>query len=158
MKLYLHKAEQLEPEAIEVSPTASVAEAVAGAGGGAGVVYVLREDHDEPVDTGVSIEAAAIGDREHVFAGPGLRLNLGVTYNGVTKSRDFSASTRIQRVFDWAVSKQEFDLGREDATEHALALCGSGDPLQPDVHIGSLPQDSPDHVCLDLVPKHRFEG
>ena len=44
MKLYLHKAAQLEPEAIEVSPNTSVAEVVAGAGGGA--LYVLREDQD----------------------------------------------------------------------------------------------------------------
>ena len=81
-----------------------------------------------------------------------------MTFNGVTKSREFSASTRVKRVFDWAVTKKEFDLGPEDATEHALALPGADDPLQPDVHIGSLPEDTPDHVSLDLVPKHRFEG
>lgn len=156
MRLYLHKAGQLEPEAIEVMPSTSVSEAIAVASGGN--VVVLREDDDQPIDIEISIEVAAIGDLGHVFVGPGARVEVGVSFNGVTKSREFSTSTRIRRVFEWAVSKDEFDLGREDASEHALAVCGSDDPLPPDVHIGSVAHDRPGHVCLDLVPKHRFEG
>jgi hypothetical protein len=158
MKLYLHKAEQLEPEVIEVETSVSVAEALDTGSETEQVVFVLREDNDEPIDVAVSVEVAAIGERGHVFVGPGRRVDVGVSYNGETKSRSFSTSTRIKRVFEWAVSRDEFDLGRDDASEHALAVCGSDDPLSPDVHVGSVQHDRPGHVCLDLVPKHRFEG
>lgn len=155
MRLYLHRPTQLEPDAVEVAVDAVIREGLDGVDD---TVSVLVEDTDEPLDVDATFEATDVVDRIHIHIGPVVRIGVTVNYNGLAKSDEFSASSRIERVFDWAVSDNAFDLGPEDATEHALAVCGTENPLAPDVHLGSLPQDGPHHVCLDLVPKHRFQG
>lgn len=155
MRVYLHRPTQLEPDAVEVEVDAVIRDGLNEVDDS---VSVLIEDTDEPLDVDATFDAAGVTDRIHIHIAPAVRIGVTVNYNGVPKSDEFSASSRVERVFDWAVSDKAFDLGPEDATEHALAVCGAEDPLAPDVHLGSLPQDGPHHVCLNLVPKHRFQG
>jgi hypothetical protein len=156
MKVYVHREGVLEPDAIEVTAETTVAD-LAGEQGADGVV-VLREDDHEALDFELLLTQAGIEDRVHLFAGKVQRLAVEVHFNGVAKQDQFSASQRVEKVFNWAVGKKGFDLSKADAAEHTLALCASGEVPAADVLIGSLPQERPGHLCFNLIPKHRFEG
>jgi hypothetical protein len=152
MRIYVHREGRAEPEAVAVSGEVAVAEAV-----GPGVEVVLVEDSDELLDLTVTLQEAHVADRDHLFAGARHRIEVEVTYNG-ERAREFSSSARVERVFEWAVGPEGFNLSHADAIEHQLALCATQEVPAPDVHIGSLPEDRPGHLCFDLIPKHRHEG
>ena len=72
---------------------------------------IHAEHHDGPVELKTSVQALVAGKAE---GGPALvRLHLGrckrvsvnVTFNGVTKSRDFPPVTRVGHVHKWATHK-----------------------------------------------------
>jgi hypothetical protein len=156
MKIYIHTADKMEPEAVEASEDTTVSSAL----GTDDDDIVLAEDREAPVNLGASLTQAEIADRGHVFVGRVRKLTVDVEFNNLTKSEEFPPSARVAKVLDWAVGKDGFDLSKADAAEHTLALCASGEIPAPDVHIGSLPQmaDKPQHVCFQLIPKHRYEG
>lgn len=153
MRIYLHREGRLEPEVVEAPETATLAEVL---GEVADDVVFLREDDDHAFQAGATLATAGIADRSHVFAGKKAKVDVAVQFNGVTHTRTFSSSTRIERVFKWAV--KEFDLSRGDAAEHTLSVAATGAIPPGDALIGSLPQDAAGHLLLSLVPKHRYEG
>jgi hypothetical protein len=154
MRLYVHREAQQDAEALEADGAGTVGEAF---GIPNQAAIVLAEDSDEPLSPEASL-AGSLEDRAHAFAGQRTRVLATVTFNGVTIDKEFSASTRVRRVFDWAVGKHGFNLGEIDAAEHALALSGTEVMPPEDVHLGSLDADTPGVVAFDLVPKERFEG
>lgn len=156
MKVYVHREAQADAEAVEVSGDMSLSEAL-GAGDGSSLA-VLLEDSEDALDLALRLEEAGVEDRAHVFVGARQRILVEVMYNGETRQKKFSASTRVERVFRWASGKNGFDLDRADAAEHTLALCSTGEVPAQDVHLGSLDVDTPGRVCFTLIPKHRFEG
>lgn len=156
MKVYVHREAQADADVVDVPADASLGEAV-GAGDGSGVA-VLLEDSEDVLDLSQSVGEAGLQDRGHVFFGARQRIQVEVMYNGDTREREFSASTRVQRVFRWASGERGFDLSKADAAEHTLALCSTGEVPAGDVHLGSLDADTPGRLCFTLIPKHRFEG
>ncbi len=154
MRIYAHREAQQDAEAIEAAETSTVGETF---GIPDHALVVLAEDSDQAIPAEATLDAA-LADRAHVFAGRRERVLTSVTYNGETIEREFSSSTRVRRVFEWAVGEHGFDLGAEDAAEHTLALAGTEAIPAEDVHLGSLDADTPGRVAFDLVPKHRFEG
>jgi hypothetical protein len=156
MKIYIHRDGHPEPDALETQSTAVLGEALSKDDGGVSVA--LLEDSDELLDLAVSVEAAGVQDKAHVFAGTRHRVQVEVLYNGESREHEFSASMRVERVFKWAVGKQGFDLSHADAVEHTLALCASGKVPSDDEHLGSLDAETPGKVCFMLIAKHRFEG
>jgi len=153
MRIYIHREAKDEAEALDSSTEASIAEDLTLEEG----EIVLPEDQDEPLDTSLSFAAAGIADRGHVFRGRRHPVAVSVEYNGETHEREFGASTRVERVFKWAVGKHAFNLGEVDAAEHTLALADETVPAD-DVHLGSLDQATPGRVAFLLVAKHRHEG
>jgi hypothetical protein len=153
MRIYIHREAHDEAEALESPAQASVAEALALEEG----EIVLIEDQDEPLDTALTFETAGVADRGHVFRGRRHPIEASVEYNNETHEHQFGASTRVERVFTWAVGKHAFDLGEVDAAEHTLALADETVPAG-DVHLGSLDQATPGRVAFLLVAKHRHEG
>ena len=156
MRIYLHTHAQHDADAVETTPQVTLAAALGIAPDDDTVV--LLEDGEEPLDLTRDLSALGLVDRAHLFAGRRYRVVAEVKFNDRTIERRFPASARIARVFRWAVGEDGFDLGREDAAEHALALCETGQILPRDVHLGSLDDATPGRVALALVPKHRFEG
>jgi len=156
MKIYVHREHKLEADAIEVEPTTTVAEAIDV--GADDEVVVLLEDQDEAIELAASLEDAGIGDRAHVFVGRRKRVHAEVTFNADSIKREFSASTRVGRVFRWATGKHGHDLSQADAAEHILSLCADGSVPADDVHLGALDDATPGEVCFMLIPKQRFEG
>jgi hypothetical protein len=153
MRIYIHREAHDEAEVLDSPADRSIADELTLEEG----ELVLLEDQDEPLDTTRSFDAAGVGDRGHVFRGRRHPIEVSVEYNMETHERQFGASTRIERVFKWAVSKHAFDLGEVDAAEHTLALPDETVPAG-DVHLGSLDQATPGRVAFLLVAKHRHEG
>jgi hypothetical protein len=153
MRIYLHREGRLEAEVVEAPETATLADLLGEAADG---VLFLREDDDMAFKADVTLARAGIADRSHVFAGKKGKIDIEVQFNGVTHSREFSASTRVEQVFKWAA--EEFNLSKGDAAEHTLSVAATGDIPAGDVLIGSLPQDPAEHLLFSLVPKHRYEG
>ena len=153
MRIYIHREGQDEPQALESPGQATIADELALEHE---EIFVL-ENQDEPHDHSQSFEGAGVDDRGHVFRGHRHPIEVSVEYNGETHEHQFGASTRVERVFKWAVGKHAFDLGEVDAAEHKLALADETVPAD-DVHMGSLDQATPGRVAFVLVAKHRHEG
>ena len=156
MKIYIHREGDQQPDAVEMPGSAVLGEVLARGDGG--VTVAQLEDTDLPLDLAVSVQQAGVEDRAHVFVGTRERLAVEVLYNGDTREHEFSVASTVRRAFTWAVGKHGFDLSRDDASEHTLALCADGVIPAEDVHLGSLNAATPGRVCFMLIAKHRFEG
>jgi hypothetical protein len=153
MRIYIHSEGKVDPDVLEVDPDAATATALELTED----ERALLEDEEVPLDPAQTLEDAGVGERAHVFRGKRHKVEVTVEYNGDTHSREFGASARIERVFQWAVGKHAFDLDQQDAAEHMLALPDESVPPE-DAHIGSLPEPEPGKLLLLLVAKERFEG
>jgi hypothetical protein len=155
IRVYIHEEGRHDPDFIDTQFGAEVGVALEIDGGSE--TFVLLEDEDEPIDLALTFDAAGIGDRKHVFRGKRKRVAVTILFNGERRKHEFSASTRVKRVFRWATSEHGFDLSDADAAEHTLALPDNTIPAS-DAHIGSLDDATPGHVEFRLIPKHRYEG
>jgi hypothetical protein len=119
--------------------------------------HLWLEDAEDEIDPAQTAAIAGIPHRGHVHVSRCRQVSTQVTFNGETKERKFPPAARVDRVFDWAVSKRAFDLTPTDAAEHVLQITGTN--IQPDLadHIGSFIGDHCT-VALSLVPKIRNEG
>jgi hypothetical protein len=153
MRIYLHRESTHDPDSIETEPTAVIRDAV-------GIIengIVLLEDADTPLDLAQTFEESRVPDKAHLFHGQRHRIVAAVRFNSETITREFSTSTRVDRVFRWAVGNDGFDLSKPDAADHTLQL-PDGTVPPGDAHLGSLDDTTPGRVDFDLAPKHRFEG
>lgn len=123
---------------------------------------VFAEDHDGPVDLHTPVQALVSSKGD----GPALvrlhqsrcqRVTVNVTFNGVTKSRDFPPVTRVGHVHQWA-THNAFDMSPRDAAEHVLELVGGDERPDLDTQIGTLTSGTLCAVAFDLVPFKRVEG
>jgi|ERR1700722_7610643 len=153
MRIYVHSGEQQDPEAVELAPDAVLGDALAL---GADEILLLEET-DDALDPSGTPEAAGIADRAHLFRGRRHPIAVAVDFNGEQRGDTFGAATRVERALHWAVGKHGFNLSKQDATEHVLALPDGTVPAE-DAHLGSLPGAAEGALTFDLVPKHRFEG
>jgi hypothetical protein len=156
MRVYLHQESQQDASAVETAETTVIADALGIDSNGD--VVVLVEDADEPLNIARTFAEGGLSDRTHLFCGRHHRIEVAVSFNGEQRERAFSASTRVERVFRWAVGEHGFELGKADAAEHTLALSGTNVIPPSDAHLGSLPEQTPCHVAFMLIPKHRYEG
>jgi hypothetical protein len=154
MKLYVHQSAHIDPEVVVVDESKSVASLAAG--GVEDDLEILLEDAEDGMDVELTI-SAVLKERDHVFVGSRKRVHVEVRFNGQTKDHKFAPSARVRTVQHWAVGHRGFDLDPAAAADHTLAVCASGTVPPADAHIGSL-DDEHHHVCLNLIPKHRFEG
>jgi hypothetical protein len=153
IELFVHRPTEERIEIREIKRTITVAEAVDLADG----ERVWLEETETEIDTTITVIEANLGHHGHVHVNRCHEVVTSVTYNGATKERTFHPATRIERVFEWAVSKHGFNLTPADATEHVLQLTGT--TIQPDVHdhIGSFVGEHCS-VSFGLVPKIRPQG
>jgi hypothetical protein len=152
MRIYLHRESTYDPDSIETEPTAVIGDALGIQDG-----IVLLEDADDPLDLTHTFEEAGVPNKAHLFHGPRHRIVAAVRFNGETITREFSTSTRVHRVFRWAVGNHGFDLSEPDITDYNLQLPDGTVPAG-DIHLGSLDDATPGRLDFDLAPKHRFEG
>lgn len=158
MHIYAHRQGSEDPELIEIEATASVRELLAGSDDGDGDGLIWVDEHDDPVELDITLEAAGIGHRHHVHRGRCRTVEVRVRFNSETDEREFRPAATIARVFAWATGPKGFDLPAEQIPKHVLAVPGADHFLDANVHIGSLVARGRCEVILDLLPKDRFEG
>lgn len=126
---------------------------------------VFAEGRDGPIDLHTPVQTLAVGKEGdkgqseviRLHEGRCQRVSVSVTFNGVTKSRDFPPVTRVSHVHQWA-THNAFDMSPRDAAEHVLELVGSDDRPDADTQIGTLTSGTLCAVAFDLVPFKRVEG
>ncbi|MGE3795252.1 MAG: hypothetical protein AB7I38_15165 [Dehalococcoidia bacterium] len=154
MRLYVHREGKQDPEAVEADEGATLA----GVLGSEASVVLLLEDEDEVLDPALTLGAAGVKDRAHLFVGQRKRVEVVVMFNGKQIERTFSASAPVKRVLRWAVGKRGFDLEEADAAEHELRLSESGKVPAPDAHLGSLDDATPGRLSFALARKVAYQG
>jgi hypothetical protein len=120
---------------------------------------VFLENEEEPVkDIEKTIKSVGIHHRKRIHVHRCRKIAVTVNFNSEQKMREFPASATIKRVHRWAVGENGFKLDDQDATEHALQLCGTDVRPDEEKHVGTLTTFPTCTVCFDLVPKIRVEG
>ncbi|WP_290886803.1 hypothetical protein [Arenimonas sp.] len=130
---------------------------------------VFAEGRDGPIDLHVPIQTLAVGKEGdkgqekgqgeviRLHEGRCQRVSVSVTFNGVTKLREFPPVTRVSHVHQWA-THNAFDMSPRDAAEHVLELVGGDERPDADTQIGTLTSGMLCAVAFDLVPFKRVEG
>ena len=119
---------------------------------------LFLEESEEPLRPDQMLAEAGINDKSHVHVHRVRKIEITVTYNGSSETKDFPPSTTLYRIKEWAVSKKVFNLSEVDSAEHVLQISGSNIRPDEDSHIGSLVNYPAQTLSFDLVPKIRVEG
>lgn len=152
-ELYIHRPGEKRIELVTVTATMTVAEAVGLEDG----EFVWAEESEEELKVTLTLVEAAIPHRGHVHVNRCRKVEVTVTYNGISKEDTFAPSAKVARVRKWALSKKGFDLTPTDAADLVLVFAGTTDKPDLTDHVGSFAGKNCG-VALDLVPKPRTEG
>ena len=116
---------------------------------------LLVEDSEVPVDLTLVITEDIAGKIHHVHRVK--KIAVKVFYKHLDKERHFPPSARVQRVLDWAVSKDGFNIDPSIAPDMELALHDDKipedqkKPLPKNAHIGRYVHHPHHHLELDLI-------
>ncbi len=152
IEVYVHGEGSREPKLVKVSEDATLQEVATAAGYHLERVedlFIGRQDEDEPCHPGDPLHKAGVGHRHHIHCHRCKRIHVAVQYNGAQKEHEFSPATRLDRVLRWAT--HEFGLEGQDAADMALFLPGDKEPLDGDIHLGSLVSFPHCHVTFTLA-------
>lgn len=122
-----------------------------------GDFHVFLEDHEEALPPGSRLSKGKDGQPIRLHVHRCHRVEVTVTFNGVTKEHEFGPGKTIASLKKWATNKA-FEMDAGDAAEHVLQLAGTTDRPESDTHIGSLATCPDCHLDFDLVPLKRVEG
>jgi hypothetical protein len=139
---------------VDTDPAVTVSEFLA-ANGLEGDLYAA--DRDDQLDAGKSLGSQGITAGAKVIVARCRRVEVTVNFNGAVKVDSFPPGAALAAVFAWATGKKGFDLPRSEAAKHTFEVCGGTEQPDRADHIGSWAGDDC-KVCLDLVPKQKFEG
>lgn len=107
------------------------------------------EDCESPLDLELLVNAESIGTIHHVHRVR--HIEVSVFYQQRRIEKRFSPATRIQRVLDWAVSSEGFNIEKTIAPEMELALHGSTTALPKNAHIGRYLRHPQHCLGFDLI-------
>jgi hypothetical protein len=155
MEIYIHTREGGGLKLVDVEPSITVGELIVREGDAECEAWL--EDADAPVAATATLSEAGMRHRSHVHIGKCRRVMVKVRYGGDAKERDFAPGATIARVFAWATGPDGFALPDAERPKHTLTVCDTTTEPAPSVHVGSLVR-ADCALCLDLVPKERFEG
>jgi hypothetical protein len=149
-------------QVVDLGPGKGVKDVLAAAakhrGGEAeGEYFVFIEESDEPLNDGDQLPERDDGHPVRLHVHRCRRIEVAVTFNGVTKEHGFGPGTPIAAVKKWAAIVA-FGMDPGDAAEHVLQLAGTTDRPEPDTHIGTLATCPRCQLAFDLVPLKRVEG
>ena len=155
MEIFLHQR-ATETGFIEVDPAKKVKDfGVERLGDGA---FVWLEDGKEPLDPEKTLGEAGVVERCHVHVASCKAVDVKVRFAGQNPiENSFQPSATADFILKWAASPKGFKLTDTEAAKHLLATCGTETELDQADHIGLFADDGCS-VCLDLLPRDRFEG
>ena len=119
--------------------------------------YVWLQDAREPLDPDKTLGGAGITALSHVHVSLTKKTDVKVYQTDQGIERAFSPAATVERVFNWAIGPDGFKLTSTEAAKHLLATCEKQEELDLEEHIERYAGDDYT-VCLDLVPRNRFEG
>ena len=119
--------------------------------------FVWIQEADTPLDPDKTLDDAGVKALTHIHVSLCDEVDVKVYQTDRDIERSFSPADTVQTVFNWAVGPAGFKLTDTEAAKHILATCDKREETDSEDHIGHYAGD--DHnVCLDLVPRNRFEG
>ena len=155
MEIFLHQR-ATETAFIKVDPSTKVeAFGLECIGDGASV---WLEGGKEMLDPQKTLEEAGVVERCHVHVTSCKAVVVKVRFAGQTPMEEsFPPASTADSILKWAASPKGFKLTDSQAAKHVLGLCGTNTELDQADHIGFFADDDCS-VCLDLLPRDRFEG
>jgi hypothetical protein len=120
-------------------------------------ILLFAEDVDDELDTTVLLCELGISEATKLHAHRCRKIDVSVSYNGVTLPYVYGPSATIARIKHHAAI-DGFHLSEEAAAEHVLQIKGTTTQPQPGTHLGSLVAHPECRIAFDLVPKHRVQG
>lgn len=108
------------------------------------------EDAEEPLDLAVVVAPEKISGKIH-HVHRVRKIEVEVFYQAQHKEKKFPPSARVQRVLDWAVGKDGFNIDPAIAPEMELALHGQTKPLPKNAHIGRYIRHPQCKLEFDLI-------
>lgn len=154
MELYLHTKDSEEPRLVEIDETVRFEEIVVEHGEEGSGAWL--EEVDEELDISLTAGELEIRERSHIHINRCRRIAVTVRQDA-EKSRDFSPSATIAKVYDWATGPEGFDLLPAEKVKHTFVICGTQTEPDKSAHVGSF-ANAECAACFNLVPKHRSEG
>ena len=121
------------------------------------VAFVWLEDDKEPLDPEKTLAEVGIVERCHVHVSTCKGVIVKVRFGGDSIEESYPPATTADFILKWAASPEGFKLTDSEAAKHVLAICGTDTELDQADHIGFYADDDYS-VCLDLLPRERFEG
>jgi hypothetical protein len=152
-ELYVHRSRDERMELLRVTETTTIAEAVGLEEGE--VVWI--EETEEELQVTLTLAEAGIQHRDHVHVNRCRTADVKVIYNGTPKERDFAPPVRVERVREWAVSKNGFDIDPVDAADLFLVIAGTTVKVDLKDHVGSY-VGANCKVSFELISKPKTEG
>lgn len=154
MELFLHQR-AIETGFIKVDPDKKVGDlAIECLGEGA---FVWVEDGKEALDPEKTLVEVGVIDRCHIHVSICKSIVVKVRFGGDVIEESLPPATTAGVILKWAASPEGFKLTDSEAAKHLLAICGTNTELDQADHIGFFADDDCS-VCLDLLPRERFEG
>ena len=155
MELFLHQR-ATEIGFIQVDPSTKVGAFGLECLGDEASVWL--EDGKEALDPEKTLAEAGVVERCHVHVSSCKAVAGKVRFAGQTPIEEsFPPAATAGSILKWAASPEGFKLTDSQAAKHLLAACGTNTELDQADHIGFFADDDCS-VCLDLLPRERFEG
>jgi len=154
MEIFLHQR-ATDTGFINVDPEKKVRDLGIECVGAEALVWL--EDGKEPLDPDKTLAEVGVIDRCHVHVSSCKSVVIKVRFGGVSIAESFPPAATAGLILKWAASPEGFKLTDSEAAKHLLAICGTNTELDQADHIGFYADDDCS-VCLDLLPRERFEG
>ena len=154
MEIFVHQR-ATETVFIEVDPDMTVSDFAKECLGEGALVWV--EDSKDTLDPDKTLTEVGVVDRCHVHVSTCKEVLVKVRFGGDSIEESFPPPTSADLILKWAAGPDAFKLTDTEAAKHLLAICGTDTELDQADHIGVYADDHCS-VCLDLLPRERFEG
>lgn len=154
MEIFLHQR-AIQTKFIKVDPDQKVRNLAIECLGEEALVWV--EDGKEALDPEKTLAEVGVVDRCHIHVSICKGVVVKVRFGGDVIEESLPPATTAGVILKWAASPEGFKLTDSEAAKHLLAICGTNTELDQADHIGFFADDDCS-VCLDLLPRERFEG
>ena len=154
MEIFLHQR-ATETGFIKVDPDKTVGDFAKEYLGEGAMVWL--EDGKEALDPVKTLIEIGVVERCHVHVSTCKSVLVKVRFGGDSIEASFPPPTSADFILKWAANPEGFKLTDSEAAKHLLAICGTDAELDQADHIGFYADDDCS-VCLDLLPRERFEG
>ena len=155
IEIFLHHQRARTTEFVKVDPDKTVEDFAIEYGGKGALVWL--EDGKESLKPEMTLAELGVTARCHIHVSFCQIVEVKVRYDGLTIEDSVSPAATSGAILKWAAGPEGFKLTDSQIAKHLLVTCETKTELEQTAHIGFFADDDCS-VCLDLVPKERFQG